>query len=347
MTEKTEPDDFLDFPGADELIAAGAVAPPSDAKVRAVRDILALVAAREAARTPAPAEYEGAIPLATARHGGPAASLAPPMDVPEDDVVVLGPDEPGTARRRRLSRRGGILAAAAAVAAIAAGAAVYPVRDVTDRSVSTVSSASEFLKGMAKVSAKAGAHEGTYWMVHYTSKDGRRTATYAVYCTRAGTTWVRKGGAKPRKSGSSTVNWKVGDKRLSWTEFDRLPTDPEKLKAWFSKDPEERFEQVLSLLETSPAGPELRSALFRIVARTPGLTVKSGVKDSRGRTGTEIVFRGSTRVEKPGFKPVSVPYSLRYVLDPDTSRVLERGAAGADPVVRTTYVEVGWTNRVR
>ncbi|MET7855535.1 hypothetical protein ABZT48_47225 [Streptomyces avermitilis] len=125
-----------------------------------------------------------------------------------------------------------------------------------------------------------------------------------------------------------------------------MPTEPEKLKARFSKNAEARFEQAMSLLAESPASPDLRSALFQIVAETPGVTMTPEVKDSRGRPGTEIVLRGTRRVDKPGTKPVSFQYSLRYVIDPDTSRVLEHGNAGANPLVRTTYLEVGWTNHI-
>lgn len=42
-----ERDDILDFPGADELIAAGAVAPPRADRLTAVRDLMAGLAERE------------------------------------------------------------------------------------------------------------------------------------------------------------------------------------------------------------------------------------------------------------------------------------------------------------
>ncbi|WP_189191245.1 hypothetical protein [Streptomyces albiflavescens] len=343
----TERDDFLDFPDADELIAAGTVAPPSNAKVMAVRDIVALLAERETEQAPTATAHANVVPLATARRGGPAASLAPPEDLPEDPLVVLGPDGPRTApRQRRLSRRGRVLVAAAAVAAIAVGAAVYPVLDVTGKPLSTASAASQFLNDMAKVSTEAPATHGTYWMVHYWVKDGRSTATVTVYSDRAGATWIRQPNGKLSRSGHNIADWNVGDRRLPWTEFDHLPTEPEKLKARFPKNAEERFGQIMSLLAESPASPDLRSALFQIVAETPGVTMTPEVKDSRGRPGTEIVLRGTRRVDKQGAKPVSLPYSLRYVIDPDTSRVLESGSAGANPLVRTTYLEVGWTNHI-
>ncbi|MEU9367141.1 hypothetical protein AB0D71_20945 [Streptomyces avermitilis] len=167
-----------------------------------------------------------------------------------------------------------------------------------------------------------------------------------VYSDRAGATWIRKPDGEVSRSGHNIADWNVGDRRLPWTEFDQLPTEPEKLKARFSKNAEARFEQAMSLLAQSPASPDLRSALFQIVAETPGVTMTPEVKDSRGRPGTEIVLRGTRRVDKPGTKPVSFQYSLRYVIDPDTSRVLEHGNAGANPLVRTTYLEVGWTNHI-
>ncbi|MFF3418793.1 hypothetical protein ACFYW9_29490 [Streptomyces sp. NPDC002698] len=347
MTDATERDDFLDFPGADELIAAGTVASLSDAEVMAVRDMVVLRAEREAEQASSAMAHDSVIPIAAARRGGPAASLAPPGDLRGDPLVVLGPDEPGPApRRRRLSRRGRVLVAAAAVAAIAAGAAVYPVLDVSDKPPST---ASEFLNDMAKVSAQAPATHGKYWMVHYWAKDGRRAVTVTVYSDRTGATWIREPNGEVSRSGHNIADWNVGDpgdRRLPWTELDRLPTEPDKLKALFARNAKTRAEQIMELLAESPASPDLRSALFQIVARTPGVTMTPGVKDSRGRPGTEIVLHGTTRVQKPGTEPVSLPYSLRYIIDPETSRVLEKGMAGANPVVRTTYLGLGWTNHI-
>ncbi|MFG2023299.1 hypothetical protein [Streptomyces sp. NPDC048825] len=350
MTGTTERDDFLDFPGADELIAAGTVAPPSADSIAAVREGLVLLADRETEQAHTATAHDSVVPLAAARRGVPAASLAPPEDLSEDPLVVLDPDEPGTPpRRRRLPLRARVLATAAAVAAIAVGAAVYPVLDVGGKPPSAASAASEFLNDMAKVSAEEPATHGKYWMVHYWAKDGRRTATVTVYSDRAGATWIRNPNGKVSRSGHNIADWNVGDRRLPWTEFDQLPTEPEKLKARFSKNAEARFEQIMPLLAESPASPDLRSALFQIVAETPGVTMTPEVKDSRGRPGTEIVLRDTRQVDKvgkPGAKPVSLQYSLRYVIDPDTSRVLESGGAGANPLVRTTYLEVGWTNHI-
>ncbi|MET7855533.1 hypothetical protein ABZT48_47215 [Streptomyces avermitilis] len=100
----------------------------------AVRDIVALLAERETEQAAAATAHDSVVPLAAARRGCPEASLAPPEDLPEDPLVILGPDGPGTApRRRRLSRRGRVLVAAATVAAIAMGAAVYPVLDLAGK----------------------------------------------------------------------------------------------------------------------------------------------------------------------------------------------------------------------
>ena len=342
VTDLTERDDFLDFPGADELVAAGTVAPPTDDKIMAVREMLALIADRENEQALAAVAHDNTTPLGAARRDGPTAALAPP-----------GEPEPVT-RRRRLSRRGRrVLVAVAAVAAIAAGATVYPVVDMGGKPAATASAGSRFLNDMAEVSKETPVTHGKYWMVSLWAKDGRHTAQYTVYNDGSRFTWTRAANGKLVWSGHTIDSWNVGKRRLPWTQFGQLPTDPEKLKAYFPKNPQERTEQIMALLAESPASPALRAALFQIVAKSPDVTVKPGVKDSHGRPGTEIVVHvhGTEMLApktSPNGKKQPFPYDYynHYIIDPKTSRILEQGAPGPNPSVRTTYLKVGWTDHI-
>jgi hypothetical protein len=125
------------------------------------------------------------------------------------------------------------------------------------------------------------------------------------------------------------------------------------LKALFSKDEEKRSEQIVSLLAEAPASPALRSALYQLLAKSPTVTVNpKTVKDSHGRPGMQIdlhltaqsyVGKKLEGTVKPG--PI-VHYTNHYIVDPRTSRVLEAGDSGPNPLVRTTYLEVGWRNEI-
>ncbi len=48
------------------------------------------------------------------------------------------------------------------------------------------------------------------------------------------------------------------------------------------------FEQAANLLWEPDLSPQLRSALYKVLAATPGVVVKTGTKDSSGRPATEI-----------------------------------------------------------
>jgi len=371
MTDLTERNDFLDFPGADELVAAGTVAPPTGDKITAVREMLALIAVRESERALGATAHDNVTPLGVARRGGPTAALAPPEDpmedlardplkdlpshlleVPSEDPFILAPGGPEPVPRRRLSRRGRVLVAVAAVAAIAVGTAVYPVLDVGGKPASTASAGAQFLDDMAEVSKETPVTHGKYWMVNLWAKDGRHTALYTVYNDGSRFTWTRAANGKLVWSGHTIDSWNVGKRRLPWTQFGQLPTDPEKLKAYFPKNPQERTEQIMALLAESPASPALRAALFQIVAKSPNVTMKPGVKDSHSRPGTEIVVHVHFTVMLPSKtspsskQPFTFDYYNRYIIDPKTSRILEQGAPGPNPSVRTTYLKVGWTDHI-
>jgi hypothetical protein len=70
------------------------------------------------------------------------------------------------------------------------------------------------------------------------------------------------------------------------------------------------FVQAGTLLADAPASPRLRSGLFRALGRLKGVSVVGTVKDSTGRTGTELAYRGGVGTTK-------------VIIDPKTSTLLE------------------------
>jgi hypothetical protein len=352
----SERDDFLDFPGADELILAGRVAPPSAERTRAVRTLLAQAAERDArlSRTsdttvvPDAPETGAEVVPAAARRDGPTAALAPPPDGPVVVLAAPGPlGEPGAVpRRTRVTRRRRVLIAAAAVAAIAVGTVAYPVLDVGGKQASTASAASAFLNDMAEVSEDAPATQAKYWKVHAETVKGGKPLAETWYVDRAGRTWIVDAKGNASEWAENHARWRVGGRYLTWPELDKLPTDPNALEARFAKDPEVRFSEVVNLLESSPASPELRSALFRVIAEIPEVTLTPGVKDGRGRSGTAI-----TKAQKVIRHPVNGGertyfwYTVRYVIDPETGRMLESSGTPAGEN-RSTWLESGPADRI-
>ncbi|MGA4840011.1 hypothetical protein [Streptomyces sp. G45] len=258
MTERTERDDLLDFPGADELIAAGAVPPPPPHAIAAVRRRLAL--------PPAPT------------------ATAPPA-APEAPLIVLGHGAPPPAARHSRRR---VLIAAAAVAAVAAGAASYPVLRVDGTTPASQPSAAPFLNKMADISAQQPLRRPTkYWRVRYETAEGNKVFTRTWYTSIGGEGLERKPDGKLYSLGIS--RWSVGASRFSPAELEKLSIAPE-LSKRLPRDPRLRFRQAVELLEHSPGNPHLRSALYKVLARIPGATLTGATEDSRGRPGTGITF---------------------------------------------------------
>ncbi|MFF9036514.1 CU044_5270 family protein [Streptomyces sp. NPDC014892] len=336
----SERDDLLDFPGADELVAAGAVAPPAPQRVTAVREVLALLAEREAERTHASA-HALVVSGPSARRGRPEAALAPP----EDTLVVIGGARRPGAPHRRVSRRRRVLIAGAAVAAFAAGAVAYPVLDLGGKPASTSSPASRFLKEMAEVSEDAPGTRGPYWRVTAVTVTGGKPREETWWADREGRTWrVDKNGKAYQWE--NHASWRVGDRRLTWPDLDELPTDPDALTAHFPEDAEARFFQIVNLLDESPASPALRSALFQVVAELPGVELEPGVKDSRGRSGTAITI--PTKVlwhSVDGGEPTVVWHTARSIIDPSTGWILESSGTALGEN-RVTVLTAGPADRI-
>src|SRR5690606_15654983 len=98
--------------------------------------------------------------------------------------------------------------------------------------------------------------------------------------------------------GPSEVAVQVGRAVLTPDELDDLPTDPAKLEV-FLLDPEIQgetltgqkadghlFDAAATLLTEAPASPELRAALYRVLADIASVRTTEKVTDPLGRTGT-------------------------------------------------------------
>ncbi|QLE70249.1 hypothetical protein FGW37_00230 [Streptomyces rectiverticillatus] len=313
----TDDADFLDFPGAGRLRSAGKVAPPSADAVAA-----ALAAVRSAA--------------GGAEADGPAVELEW-----EPEAVVV----PVRTWRRRLP----VLVSVAAVLAIALGVAFQPWSDSGDVQVSPAAERTGTATGTAPTPAP-------YWKVRTfqwnrsAEKDERDESYETVWLSRSGTRGqFGDGPVREYSQGevAGTAYW-VGRHPIMWDELEKLPTDPAALqarlvgKATGESVPEALFDGIEDLLARSPAEPQLRAALFKVLAGIPGARVTEGVKDSTGRTGTAVDLDAGTWLRR-----LIIDTGALHVLESvDTARNdgLKWGTQklrAGDLIHRTTYLSVG------
>ena len=246
---------LLDFPGADELVAAGRVEPPSaQALARALAGIEAAVATQEAGH--AAGHKKGAVVSAPLR---------------------------GMSGRRR------VLVALFTAAAVAAGVVTYAntgetPTDTGTRSEAHADTASVFLNDISTVAATQSVPSGKYWKMHLTVGDSYLSQSMDFYVVNDGKAY--KKGRQP--------DWQLGPKDLDWKSLDQLTTDPAKLLQLLQTPPRPKsispFDQAVTLLGGSPASPKLRAGLFKAMAGLKGVKLVGTVKDSTGRGGTALEF---------------------------------------------------------
>ncbi|MFD7203483.1 CU044_5270 family protein [Streptomyces sp. NPDC059893] len=284
-------DDVLDFPGAADLVAAGRTPEP---------DAAVLAAALSAVR--------GAIDAETGKATAPAAA--------EPRVVIP------------LYRRRRVLASAVAVAAVAAAAIIAPVVSVDGGEPAAGAEAAAFFNSMAKKAASSA--DGPFWKItSTTSAPGTATKTRTVFLSPDGLTAVENGEtlSKPQPNGMS---WPVGNKRVGWNGLKNLPTDPSALRAKLAagKTGAAADEQVVTeagqLLSFSPARAELRAALYRVMAATPGADIRTEVSDAKGRKGTEVNWK-YVGADGPG-----IAGDPHWIIDPATGGILEESRTAAE-----------------
>ncbi|MFF5126686.1 hypothetical protein ACFY41_07050 [Streptomyces syringium] len=316
----TDGKDFLDFPGAERLVAAGRVAPPSADAVAA-----ALAAVRSAA--------------GRAQEDGP------------DGTAVELAWEPAPAAAavpvRSWRRRVPVLVSVAAVVAIAlgAGAAFQPWQGSGDTHSSPAAE---------RTAAPERTGVAPYWKVR--TVQWNRSSTRSPDETYQ-TEWRSRSDLRG-KSGDGPVQYysldiagipyKICKNPIMWEELKELPTDPAALRARLvgkttgESVAEGLFDGVEELLSQSPAEPRLRAALFKVLTQIPGTRVTERAKDSTGRTGTAVDLDAGT-------------WHRRLIIDTGAFHALEsvdtaredglmwgkHKLRAGDLLHRTTYLSVG------
>ncbi|MEV6110884.1 hypothetical protein AB0M28_40265 [Streptomyces sp. NPDC051940] len=297
MTTPHDAQDELDWPGAELLVAAGDAAPPA-------ADVVA--AALEAVRTAAAAEQASAV---------------------------------------RNSRRRRHVASAALVAAVVAGATIVPAVDMGGNEAPATASASEFLNAMAKTAAAEPASDAEIWksVVEYDFGDvdaetrARNIEIFNVQFTYE----VRPDGSVERLI-DDLNDWVSANTGLTWASLKDLPTDPAALRTRLTAGvPEQYAESDMiqwagDLLAISPAGPELRAALFQIMAQSSQVRLVENAHDAKGRPGTELHWdlEGSSEGGSHWI----------WLVDPETADLLEMRFipnSGDGRQRRETYLYLG------
>lgn len=130
----------------------------------------------------------------------------------------------------------------------------------------------------------------------------------------------------------------VGQVSLSWAHLDRLPTDPDQLERALldllnTKDRSRLLSAAAELLGETPATPELRSALWLVAARTPGLTFRGETADGLGRSGVTV----RTADTGLGYRELIFDESTGTLLE---QRTIGSGDASGDSY-RITYLDQG------
>jgi len=95
------------------------------------------------------------------------------------------------------------------------------------------------------------------------------------------------------------------------------------------------FEQATDLLWEPHLSPQLRSALYKVLADTPGVTVQTGARDSSGRAATEI-----SRYQAPGKTTVET------FEDPATGATLESAWRSPGEFDEDLYLSTTYTNTI-
>lgn len=277
---------LLDFPGADELAAAGQVEQPS---AQALSGALARV--------------EAAVAAEAADHGTGAVAVSPV---------------------RRLSPRRRILVGMFTAAAVAAGAVTYAnagdgsAAPTGPQGGTQAAGASVFLNDMSTVAASQSVTTGKYWKTHTPIGDTYLSQSMDFYVTNGGKAY-KKGRQPDWAFGPKDVDWKGLDQLTTDpAKLLQLLQTPPKPKAIAP------FDQATALLGDAPASPKLRAGVFKAMAGLKGVKLVGSVKDSTGRGGTALEFQEAKSLGRVTFDPKTsaiLEYTFTWTSGPSKGKV--------------------------
>jgi hypothetical protein len=226
------------------------------------------------------------------------------------------------------------VAAAAAVTAVAITAAVIAApgpRAVGPISPSgSVTAASVLLDAAAAAARQAPGH-GRYFATEFQNIDiyGSPPSGAVTYWTGDGVSgrlaWLN---GRYASSLPEDIMFSYG---LTWAKLQRLPTTPGELQADIAKtirtlegrvsSAAYSFSLIANLLARAPLSPALRSALYQVAARLPGLVVVPHAHDLIGRAATEVYVPSR----------FSIPTGQALYFDPSTGAAFDVAGPGQSP----------------
>ncbi|GAB2458029.1 CU044_5270 family protein [Streptosporangium sandarakinum] len=235
-----------------------------------------------------------------------------------------------------------VAAAAAAVAVLATGVTTPADTPATGREILL----------MAAVSAEnAPQDSGTYW--HVTRKGPwPDVSPMESWTIRDGRRWSKDEpgdppGAVVPDPNPSPDPFMLKGAMVGFEDLERLPADPEALKAWIAeirgRDEDMTLSEqrgdptrpLITLISELPTSPEVRSAAFRALAATPGVRDAGAMEDGR-----------KLLIPDPDQKG-----EITLVVDPETARVARTNVLmGADGSATWSKglisLTTGWTDQL-
>lgn len=328
-------DDLADLPGWDELTSTPAPTPAPESLARSTTAVREAIAAE--------------------------ASRAMNAD------LIRGGTRPTTTPRRHRARW--IVAAVAGVAAAAVLVAAPTISTPGNQPVS-VASASEFLTHLAATTPAAADLEAAYWKVTSNSVNlanpapgSDRAQTTTVWYGRSGGEWIQTAGDTVRKVSKGPATFTLPyDAALTWTQVTELSSDPVALEADLKSILGTKgsiVDAVGMLLGTAPLTTTQRAAMFTILSTQPDVTMRKGIKDETGRTGTSLDFPfGPTETlsllltDDGTLLQVTAVASVDHEKALDSPRIVGSAPSPAPTEItkkgtvlsRETYLEIGGTD---
>lgn len=259
-------------------------------------------------------------------------------------------------RQRRRARRGRVITLAATSAALGTAAGVVALvprpappgqQPSGTRPAITLTAAQRTLYRLSSVAARVPRGQDRYVVMSEIQDNYKRTS---VIDSLTGDTWTyQKGAGVPAELPVARHD------SPTQAQFDAMPTDPAALRALLISQYNQQqkqadavmaaqlkkrekilrgqhrampkplkltaddkvFEQANLMLWNPLVGPELRSAVFKVLAATPGVQVNSHAHDSLGRPAVEISW--FDRVTSVTLATFEAPATTRILEQTDTS----------------------------